>query len=42
MYLRNFVTILFKSITKATFNGEDNLSFVKKIIKKKVKMKMRS
>ena len=29
-----FFTILFKSITKAIFNGVDNLSWVKKILKK--------
>ena len=37
-----FVTKHFKSLTKATFNGVDNLSWAKKIIKKKVKMEMRS
>ena len=36
-----FVTIRFKSITEANFNGVDNLSWVKKIIKKKVKIEIR-
>ena len=39
---RNFVIILFKSKTKATFDGVDDIiGWVKKIIKKKVKMVMR-
>ena len=38
---RKFVSILYKSKTKATFDGVDKISWIEKIIKKKVKLEMR-